>query len=74
MRRVKLELCYDGSNYSGWQIQPKQPKVKTIQGELEKAVERVVCEHVEVLGSGRTDAGVHALCQVASFVTEMHRR
>ncbi|MBQ2556187.1 MAG: tRNA pseudouridine(38-40) synthase TruA [Thermoguttaceae bacterium] len=70
MRRVKLELCYDGSNYSGWQIQPKQPKVKTIQGELEKAVERVVCEHVEVLGSGRTDAGVHALCQVASFVTE----
>ncbi len=70
MRRLKLELCYDGANYSGWQIQPKQPNVKTIQGELEKAVERVVCEKVEVLGSGRTDAGVHALCQVASFTTE----
>lgn len=69
MRRVKLELCYDGANYSGWQIQPKQPNVKTIQGELEKAVERVICEHVEVLGSGRTDSGVHALCQVAAFTT-----
>lgn len=70
MRRVKLELCYDGANYAGWQVQPKQPNVKTIQGELEKAVERVVCEKVEVLGSGRTDAGVHALCQVAAFTTE----
>ncbi len=70
MRRIKIELCYDGSNYAGWQVQPKQPKVKTIQGELENAAERVVCEKVEILGSGRTDAGVHALCQVASFTTE----
>ncbi len=69
MRRIKLELCYDGANYAGWQIQPKQPNVKTIQGELEKAVSRVVCEQVEVLGSGRTDSGVHALCQTAAFVT-----
>ena len=69
MRRVKLELCYDGSNYAGWQVQPKQPNVKTIQGELEKAAERVVGERVEVLGSGRTDAGVHALYQVAAFST-----
>lgn len=70
MRRVKIELCYDGSNYSGWQIQPRQPKVKTIQGELEKAVFRVVGHETEVLGSGRTDAGVHALYQVAAFNTE----
>ncbi len=69
MRRIKLELCYDGANYAGWQIQPKQPNVKTIQGELEKAVSRVVCEQVEVLGSGRTDSGVHALCQTAAFTT-----
>ncbi len=70
MRRVKLELCYDGSDYSGWQIQPKQPKVKTIQGELERALFRVTGQETEVLGSGRTDAGVHALYQVAAFNTE----
>ncbi len=69
MRRVKLDLCYDGANYAGWQIQPQQPKVKTIQGELQRAIERVVCEKVEALGSGRTDAGVHALRQVAAFNT-----
>ena len=40
MRRIKLELCYDGADYSGWQIQPKQPQVKTIQGELQRAIAR----------------------------------
>ena len=70
MRRVKLDLCYDGANYAGWQIQPQQPNVKTIQGELQRAIERVVNEKVEALGSGRTDAGVHALRQVAVFNTE----
>ncbi|MGI6400934.1 MAG: tRNA pseudouridine synthase A [Thermoguttaceae bacterium] len=70
MRRVKLELCYDGAGYSGWQIQPRQPKVRTIQGELERSIRRVVGHEVEVLGSGRTDAGVHALCQVAAFNTD----
>lgn len=70
MRRVKLELCYDGSDYSGWQIQPKQPRVKTIQGELERALFRITGTETEVLGSGRTDAGVHALYQVAAFNTE----
>ncbi|MBQ2789514.1 MAG: tRNA pseudouridine(38-40) synthase TruA [Thermoguttaceae bacterium] len=70
MRRVKLELCYDGGEYAGWQIQKKQPNVRTIQEELEKAIRRVVGADVEVLGSGRTDAGVHALYQVAAFSTE----
>jgi tRNA pseudouridine38-40 synthase len=70
MRRVKLELCYDGGEYAGWQIQKQQPNVRTIQEELEKAIRRVVGADVEVLGSGRTDAGVHALYQVAAFSTE----
>ena len=69
LRRIKLELCYDGANYAGWQIQTKQTNVKTIQGELERAITRVVGETVEALGSGRTDSGVHALCQVAAFTT-----
>ncbi|MDO5309109.1 MAG: tRNA pseudouridine(38-40) synthase TruA [Planctomycetia bacterium] len=69
LRRIKLELCYDGTDYSGWQIQPKQPNVKTIQGELQEAIFRVVGERVEALGSGRTDSGVHAMCQVAAFTT-----
>lgn len=70
MRRVKLELCYDGGDYAGWQIQKKQPNVRTIQEELEKAIRRVVGADVEALGSGRTDAGVHALYQVAAFSTD----
>ncbi len=69
-RRVLLELCYDGSSYSGWQIQPGQPNVQTIQGELQKALTRVTGEeNIEILGSGRTDAGVHALYQTAAFTT-----
>lgn len=69
-RRVLLELCYDGSTYSGWQIQRGQPNVKTIQGELQKAITRVTGEEsVEIVGSGRTDAGVHALYQTVAFTT-----
>jgi tRNA pseudouridine38-40 synthase len=60
----KLVLAYDGSDFSGWQVQPNQP---TIQGELASAVERITGERVLPQGSGRTDAGVHALGQVASF-------
>jgi tRNA pseudouridine38-40 synthase len=60
----KLTLAYDGSDYQGWQIQPGQ---RTIQGELQSALRRVVGECPLPQGSGRTDAGVHALAQVASF-------
>ena len=60
----KVVLSYDGTDYRGWQIQPGQP---TIQGELQAALGRVVGEFPLPQGSGRTDAGVHALAQVASF-------
>jgi tRNA pseudouridine38-40 synthase len=60
----KLTLAYDGTGYSGWQIQPREP---TIQGELQAALGRVTGESPLPQGSGRTDAGVHAIGQVASF-------
>ena len=64
MKRILLEIEYDGTNYSGWQ---KQPGQKTIQGEIENAIKNSIGEDVEVYGSGRTDAGVHALGQCAHF-------
>lgn len=64
---VKVILEYDGSAYSGWQRQPDRP---TIQEAVETAVERVAQAKVPVIGAGRTDAGVHALGQVASFRVE----
>jgi len=64
MRRVKITLAYDGTDYHGWQVQPGLP---TIQGTLEQAVAEIEGKPVPVLGSGRTDAGVHALEQVAAF-------
>lgn len=59
----KLILAYDGSRYSGWQV---QPGLTTVQGELAAAIHRVTGETVLPQGSGRTDAGVHAVAQVAS--------
>ena len=61
---LKLTLEYDGSNYSGWQLQPRHD---SIQGRIETALERIFGEPVRVFGSGRTDAGVHARGQVASI-------
>jgi tRNA pseudouridine38-40 synthase len=60
----KLTLAYDGTDFRGWQVQPGEP---TIQGELQAALGRVTGETPLPQGSGRTDAGVHALAQVASF-------
>jgi tRNA pseudouridine38-40 synthase len=67
VRRIKLEISYDGTNYSGWQ---RQPDVPTIQQQLEDTLQRITGETLTLTGSGRTDAGVHALKQVAAFTTE----
>src|SRR5580698_5933365 len=67
MRNLKLTISYDGSEFSGWQVQPDLP---TIQGTLASAIGRITDEKVLPQGSGRTDAGVHALAQVVTFVTE----
>lgn len=66
-RNLKLTLAYDGTDFNGWQIQPGQP---TVQGILSDCVRRITGEDVLPQGSGRTDAGVHALGQVASFALE----
>ncbi len=67
MRNLKLILSYDGSDFAGWQV---QPDAVTVQGTLASAIGRVTGEKVLPQGSGRTDAGVHALAQVVTFVTE----
>jgi tRNA pseudouridine38-40 synthase len=66
LRRIKLEISYDGKNYNGWQTQPNVP---TIQHSIENLLGKITGEHVSVIGSGRTDAGVHAIKQVAAFNT-----
>jgi tRNA pseudouridine38-40 synthase len=67
MRCYKLTLAYDGTHYSGWQIQPNAP---SIQQHLQEALGSLIRgEHVAIIGSGRTDAGVHALNQIAHFKT-----
>ena len=67
MRNLKLILSYDGAEFSGWQV---QPAANTVQGTLASAIGRITGEKVLPQGSGRTDAGVHALAQVVTFVTE----
>jgi tRNA pseudouridine38-40 synthase len=67
MRNLKLILAYDGSEFFGWQV---QPEAVTVQGTLASAIGRITGEKVLPQGSGRTDAGVHALGQVVTFVTE----
>lgn len=66
MRNVRLTMAYDGTAYHGWQI---QPGLATVQGELERVLSKVLDHSVQVNGSGRTDAGVHAHAQVANFLT-----
>jgi tRNA pseudouridine38-40 synthase len=67
MRNIKLLVEYDGTNYCGWQ---RQDNARTIQGEIEAVLSRVLRENVAVIGAGRTDAGVHARGQVANFRTD----
>jgi tRNA pseudouridine38-40 synthase len=76
-RRFKLTLHYDGAGFNGWQV---QPGVRTVQAEVEAALERLTGGHRSVLAAGRTDSGVHAIGQVASTllpgrwdVTELER-
>lgn len=66
-RNLKLTLAYDGTSFAGWQV---QPEAETVQGTLASVIGRLTGEKVLPQGSGRTDAGVHALAQVATFATE----
>ena len=68
MRNLRLDLCYDGTRYRGWQRLPG--KDDTVQGKLETTLSRILGETIEISGSGRTDAGVHAKGQVANFHCE----
>lgn len=66
MRNIKLTIEYDGKDFNGWQ---KQPNKLNIQGEIERAIYNITKEEVDLIGSGRTDAGVHAFGQIANFKT-----
>ncbi|MFT5170210.1 MAG: tRNA pseudouridine38-40 synthase [Candidatus Omnitrophota bacterium] len=67
MRNLKLTIQYDGTNFNGWQLQPKD---RTVQGEIENALKTIFQTTIRVHGSGRTDTGVHALGQVANFIVD----
>ena len=66
MKNIKLTIEYDGKEFGGWQ---KQPTKLNIQGEIERAISEITGEEIELIASGRTDAGVHAIAQVANFKT-----
>jgi len=68
MRNIRLRICYDGTRYKGWQRLPGEGN--TVQGKMEQTLSRILGEEVEVSGSGRTDAGAHALGQVANLHCE----
>jgi tRNA pseudouridine38-40 synthase len=68
LKNIKITISYDGTNYFGWQ---KQKNKKTIQGTIEDTISKIIGEdEIKLNGSGRTDAGVHAIGQVANFVTQ----
>lgn len=66
MKNIRLTIEYDGKDFNGWQ---KQPNKLNIQGEIERVIEEITGEKVDLIASGRTDAGVHALAQMANFKT-----
>lgn len=67
MKNYKLLISYDGTNYCGWQV---QPNAATIQETIQEALSKILREKITIIGSGRTDSGVHAMGQVAHFHTE----
>lgn len=67
VKRIKLEVAYDGTRYCGWQLQPGKP---TIEAEVNKALSELLKEDITVIGASRTDSGVHALGNVAVFDTQ----
>ena len=67
MRRIKLTVAYDGTNYCGWQLQPNGV---TIEEVLNKALSELLREEIQVIGASRTDSGVHARGNIAVFDTE----
>lgn len=67
VRNIKLTIAYDGTNYHGWQTQLDKP---TIQEAIEQAINVITKQKVDLIGSGRTDSGVHALGQVANFIAD----
>lgn len=69
MKNYMFTIQYDGSKYNGWQRLPELME-KTIQGKIEVLLSKLLDEKIEIIGSGRTDAGVHALMQVANFKTK----
>jgi tRNA pseudouridine38-40 synthase len=72
VKRYKLTIAYDGTAYNGWQRQPDAPGIVTVQREVEKAAGSIVSHPCTVLGSSRTDTGVHAMGQVAAMNAETH--
>jgi tRNA pseudouridine38-40 synthase len=66
-RNIKLQMEYDGTDFHGWQV---QPNLRTVQGEIQLGLEAILKHQVNLIGSGRTDVGVHALGQVANFKTD----
>ena len=69
LKRIMLIVSYNGKNYCGWQ---RQPNMITVEGELERAISQIAGKNVEIIGASRTDAGVHALGNVAVFDTDMN--
>ncbi len=70
IRNIRIFLAYDGTNYLGWQIQPKGP---TLQGVIQEALSKILGHKVKLKSAGRTDTGVHAFYQVAHFLTTSQR-
>lgn len=68
MRNIKLTIEYEGTDFFGWQIQNNSKK-RTVQGEIEKALKKIIRQNIGVTGAARTDRGVHATGQVANFLT-----